>query len=103
MILHTVSFRWREGVTDDDVAALTDALGEMATRIPHLRSYVAAPNLRLRPGGADYGVVAIVDDAAALDAYLDHPAHIAVFKSRIERMLGERTATQLPIETGSLT
>jgi len=103
MILHTVSFRWRQGVTESDVASLTQALMEMAASIPSLRSYIAAPNLHLRPGGADYGVVAIVDDAAALDAYLDHPAHIAVYKSHLEQMLGERTATQLPIDSGSLT
>jgi len=102
MILHIASFRWKDEVTDDDVAGLTQALTEMAAQIPVLSSYVCGPNLHLRPGGADYGVAAIVADAAALEAYLDHPAHKAVYDSHLGRMIAERTAVQLPIEEGHL-
>ncbi|NYE18926.1 Dabb family protein [Microbacterium immunditiarum] len=102
MILHIASFRWKDEVTDDDVAALTQALTDMAAQIPVLSSYVIGPNLHLRAGGADYGVAAIVADAAALDAYLDHPAHKAVYESHLGWMIAERAAVQLPIEEGHL-
>ncbi|GLI26557.1 stress protein [Agromyces rhizosphaerae] len=101
MILHIASFRWNDTVTDDDVTGLTTALEEMAAGIPEIRSYAAGPNLHLRPGGADYGVAAIVDDAAGLDAYLDHPAHLAVYEAFLGRMIGERSAVQLPIDEGA--
>ena len=39
--------------------------------------------------------------ADALDAYLDHPAHKAVYDRYLGRMIAERGAVQLPIERGS--
>ena len=61
MILHIATFRWKDDVTESDVTELTASLLRMAAEIPELRSYVVGPNLHLRPGGADYGVAAIVD------------------------------------------
>lgn len=101
MILHIASFTWKDEVTEADVTALTEALEEMAAGIPEIRSYAAGPNLHLRPAGAAYGVAAIVDDAAGLDAYLDHPEHKAVYEKFIGWMLAERAAVQLPISEGS--
>jgi len=100
MILHIATFRWKDEITEADVTALTDALTDMAGGIPEIRSYAAGPNLRLRPGGADYGVAAIVDDAAGLDAYLDHPAHKAVYERHLGWMIAERSAVQLPVAEG---
>ncbi|OJX70976.1 MAG: hypothetical protein BGO95_11640 [Micrococcales bacterium 73-13] len=101
-VLHIASFRWKPEVTEEDVAALTTALYEMRADIPEIKSYVAGANLHLRAGGADYGVAAIVDDGAGLDAYLDHPLHKAVYERYLGWMIGERSAAQLPIESGSL-
>jgi len=101
MILHIATFRWKDEVTEADVSALTAALNEMAAGIPEIRSYSAGVNLHLRPGGSDYGVAAIVDDAAGLDTYLDHPAHKAVYENFIGWMLAERSAVQLPITEGA--
>lgn len=102
MILHIASFTWKDEVTEADVESLVQALNEMATQIPVLSSYVVGPNLRLRPGGGDFGVAAIVADAEALDAYLDHPAHKAVYDSHLGRMIDQRVAVQLPLTEGSL-
>ncbi len=101
MILHIATFRWKDEVTESDVAALTKALHAMARGIPEIASYAAGPNLHLRPGGADYGVAAIVENGAGLDAYLDHPAHKAVYDEHLGRMIAERSAVQLPIANGS--
>jgi hypothetical protein len=101
MILHIATFRWKDDVTEADVAELTTALREMAAGIPEIRSYATGPNLHLRPGGADFGVAAIVDDAAGLDAYLDHPSHAAVYERHLGRMIAERSAVQLPVDRGS--
>lgn len=101
MILHIATFTWNDDVTEADITALTEALEQMATEIPEIRSYAAGKNLHLRPAGADYGVAAIVDDGAGLDAYLDHPAHKAVYEKFLGRMIAERAAAQLPISEGS--
>ena len=97
MILHLAAFTWKPEVTADDVAALTSALRAMAGGIPELVSYEAGENLRLRPGGADYAVAAIVADQAGLDTYLDSPAHAEVYEKHMGRMLESRMAAQLPV------
>lgn len=101
MILHTATFRWKDEVTEADVAALTAALLAMAAEIPEIRSYAAGPNLRLRPSAMDYAVVAIVDDPAGLETYLDHPLHQQVYTDFIGRMLADRAAAQLEIADGA--
>jgi len=101
-VLHIASFRWKPEVTEADVTALTAALYEMRAEIPAIQSYVAGSNLHLRPGGADYGVLAITEDAAGLDEYLDHPLHKAVYEKYLGWMIGERSAVQLPIDSGSV-
>lgn len=102
MILHIATFRWKDEVTDADIADLTAALHAMARGIPEIASYVAQPNLHVRPGGSDYGVAAVLQDADAVNAYLDHPDHLAVYKQYLGRMIAERSAVQLPIEEGTL-
>lgn len=97
MILHLAAFTWTPEVTPEDVAELTAALGRMAADIPELRSYRCGENLRLRPGGADFGVAALVEDAAGLSAYLDSPAHGAVYERLLGRMIQTRAAVQLEV------
>lgn len=100
MILHIAVFSWKDDVTEADVTALTEALLGMAAGIPQLKSYTAGTNLRLRPGG-DYAVAAVVEDAAALDAYLDSEAHQQVYADYLGRMIATRMAAQLPISSGA--
>ena len=97
MILHLAAFTWTDDVTPEDVAELTAALRAMAAQIPELRTYHCGENLRVRPSPADYGVAAIVDDVDALAAYLDAPAHAAVYDRLLGRMIAERVAVQLDL------
>jgi hypothetical protein len=100
VILHQVVFRFREGTTDEQVREVTDALTAMAARNPAVRLYRCGPNLHLRPGGADYGVAAVVDDEAGLVAYLDSPEHLDIFERLLKPIVAERSAVQLDV--GSL-
>jgi len=101
MILHIAQFTWKPEVTDEQVAALTTALTEMAAQIPQIVSYRAAPNLRVRPSTTDFAVAAIVAGPDELAAYLDHPLHAAVYADHLGAMVAERAAAQLPIDAGS--
>lgn len=101
MILHLATFRWADDVTPADVADLTAQLTAMAAGIPELRSYRCGESLRLRPGGADFGVAAIVDDEAGLKAYLDSDAHAQVYERLLGRMIAERAAVQLTVPDGA--
>jgi hypothetical protein len=100
VIVHLASFVWKDGTTPEQVAGLTAALYEMAKGVPELRFYLCGENLRLRPAGADFGVLALVDDQAGLDAYLDSDAHAAVYRDFLSVMIETRQAAQL--ETDAL-
>ena len=101
MILHLATFRWKDDVTEHDVAELTARLLAMAEAIPQLRSYRCGESLRLRPGSADFGVAAIVDDEAGLSAYLDSQPHQQVYDDLLGRMIAERAAVQLDVPQGA--
>ena len=101
MILHLATFRWKDDVTSDDVAELTRQLIDMAAGTPEIKSYRCGESLRLRPGGADFGVAAIVEDQAGLDAYLDSDAHKAVYEALLGRMIAERGAVQLTVDSNA--
>lgn len=101
MILHMAVFRWKDGTTDEQIAAATAALHALPAQIDVLRSYTAESNLRVRPG-ADFGVAAVVDDEASVEAYLDHPAHKAAVEQYLAPIIAERSVVQLPYEPARL-
>lgn len=100
MILHVALFHWQAWVSEPDVDALTAELEHMAAELPVLRQYRCGPNVRVRPSPADYVVIAVVDDAQALEAYLDSPAHARVYETHLARMIETREAAQLSVTEG---
>jgi len=101
MILHIAQFVWKADVSPSDVDAVTVALKDMAAKIPEISSYQAGVNLRVRPSASDFACAAIVANADDLTTYLDHPLHKAVYDEYLGRMIAERTAAQLTIDSGS--
>jgi hypothetical protein len=97
MIMHIVTFRWKAGVTDDMVGPAADALSALAPTIPEIVGYWHGPDLHLRPGTADYGVVAVVKTAEDLPKYLDHPEHLRIVSELLAPLTAERMATQIDV------
>lgn len=101
MILHLASFTWVPGTTATEIAELTRRLREMAEGIPELAAYRCGENLRLRAGGADYGVAALVSDRQGLDRYLDSEAHASIYADLLGRMIEQRSAVQIEVSAGA--
>jgi hypothetical protein len=85
MLTHVVLFRPKPGLTDAEAATLVSALEAAAIGIPGVRRFLvgrqtAAPPRYAAGPPPDFPYVALVwlDDRAALDAYLAHPAHLAL-------------------------
>ncbi len=97
MIVHVVTFRWRAGVTPEEVEPIVALLGALPAQIPDLERYEFGPDLGLRDGNVDFAVVAHVADAAALSAYLEAPAH-AEASGRLRALAAERSAVQFAVE-----
>lgn len=100
MIAHVAVFTFGPEMTDERAEQLAQELRAMALRIPSIKRYTAGPNLRLRPGGADFGVVAVLEDQAGVDAYLDSPAHVDLVATTIAPFLVQRQAVQIELPEG---
>ena len=98
MILHVVTFRWRDGVTNEDVDALVTDLDAFRQTVGALLvDYRFGRDLGLRPGNGDFAVVALVGSPDDLRAYLDHPAHKELVARRLGPMTETRLATQIEV------
>jgi hypothetical protein len=97
MILHLVSFRWKEDVSSNDVAHLSEELAVFRQKVDCLVGYHFGPDLGLRQGNADYGIAAVVASPEALVEYLEHPAHHELVGQVIGPMTASRQAVQIEI------
>jgi Stress responsive A/B Barrel Domain len=97
MILHIVCLRFKPGTRTEAIAATGQALLGMAGRIPEIRQIRWNPNLA--PTAADYSHVltVAVDDLAALERYLVHPAHQDVSARHIAPIRDARLALDIEV------
>lgn len=96
-IRHVVTFVFREGTTEEEIAAVTEGLGALPGLIPEIREYHVGPDLGLNDGNHQYAVVADFETNEDYLAYRDHPAHLAVITERIRPVLESRAAVQFLI------
>jgi hypothetical protein len=96
MIAHLVIWTWKPDVTPERVDALVRALRDLTAGLPSLIRYECGPALGIRQG-ADFGVLAITEDAEGLESYLDQPAHKDLVATVLTPMAQTRTAIQLDL------
>ncbi|MGW6568461.1 Dabb family protein [Streptomyces sp. NPDC054975] len=79
MIRHLVLFKLNEGVAKDDPRALAAAAAfdGLEKEIPELAFWECGWNVSARPIAYDFAINSAVEDADALQRYLEHPAHQA--------------------------
>lgn len=77
MIRHIVLFRVVDGTTKEQVQKACDSLEALVGVIPSLRSLKADIDLGV-DGNVDFGLVAELDDHAALDVFSTDPEHMRV-------------------------
>lgn len=82
MLQHVVLFRL-EGYSPEQEAAMTTVLNGLASEIPALKSFRFGKNLSPRDDRYTHLLVAEVEGWDALQAYLDHPAHVAAIQTHI--------------------
>ena len=93
-VRHAVLFRFADGVTDEQVAALGEGLAGLPSRIAAIRDYRFGPDLGLASTTWDYAVVADFDSAEDFATYRDHPDHRVVVTELVEPICAERIAVQ---------
>ncbi|PKW16154.1 Dabb family protein [Saccharopolyspora spinosa] len=93
-ITHIAMFRFRDGVTDDQIAKFEAELATMPERTGCLQAYRYGRDLGARDGNFDFGVVAELGSADEIDGYLDHPAHLELVRDHVLHIVAERKAVQ---------
>ena len=79
MIRHIVLFSLKEGVAADDprVAEAVEASRALDRSVPHVGSWMIEPNITVRDIAADFAAIGDFADADALQAFIQHPDHVA--------------------------
>jgi hypothetical protein len=94
MIRHVVVFRFKEGVSSDQIDALDAALRALPGRISEIRSYTTGRDLDLTPSTSDYAVVAEFDTVDDYRTYASHRDHVTVIEKLVTPLITEATRVQ---------
>ncbi len=73
-IIHVVTIKWADNVTDAQKQSVAGAVDAMAGKIPGITNVWTTP-LKVQGEGYTGAFVIEFKDKAAFDAYADHPAH----------------------------
>jgi antibiotic biosynthesis monooxygenase (ABM) superfamily enzyme len=77
-VFHVFAFQWKPDVTDDQKAKARKDIAAFQGQIPGLLETHVGPNISPRGKGYTFGGIMRFTDKAALDAYVQHPAHQAL-------------------------
>jgi hypothetical protein len=75
---HIVVMKFRRPLDEADTTRVTKALDNLGAQSPDVRGFSHGPDLGVRPGGYDWGLVADFDGPDGWKAYSTHPAHDVV-------------------------
>lgn len=92
---HVVVYRWKEGTTAAQVAAIEAELATLPALVPSIRTYHRGPDLALGEGRWDFGIVAGFEDLDGWRAYDEHPDHDRVRREVIGPHVADRAAVQI--------
>lgn len=75
MYIHCFAFRWKPGVTEEQIDHAAMEIQKLQGQIPGLLETHAGRNISPRGQGYTFGGVMKFADKASLDAYGPHPVH----------------------------
>jgi hypothetical protein len=75
MFIHMFSFRWKQGVTEQQKQHVFNEVSALKDQIPGILDSAAGFNTSPRGQGYEFGGVMKFYDRAAYEAYNAHPVH----------------------------
>ncbi|GAB2958649.1 Dabb family protein [Nonomuraea fastidiosa] len=97
MIRHIVLFTWSDDATDEQKAAVPEALKTLPGLIPEIKSYTYGRDAGINQGNYDFAIVADFDSTDDYLVYRDHPEHQAIIAGHIKPIVASRAAVQLSL------
>lgn len=94
MIRHAAIFRFKEGVTDETVAAIDAGLATLPDILPEIVSFHSGRNIEITDGAWDYGVVAEFSTRSDYLTYAANPEHLDMIKNLIGPHIAEAARIQ---------
>ncbi len=77
-VFHVFAFQWKQGTTEAQKERAAKDIAAFQGVIPGLLQTHVGPNISPRGKGYTFGGIMQFKDKAALDAYVQHPAHQAL-------------------------
>jgi hypothetical protein len=88
-------YRWKDGTTAEQIAAIEAGLRELPGKIDAIREYRFGRDAGIGvPANMAFAIVATFDDAAGWRAYNDAPAHAALRDELILPAVDDRRVIQ---------
>jgi hypothetical protein len=94
-VKHIALLKFKEGTPEEQVQKIFGEILDMTESIQGIEDYVSGPNVSPegRNQGFTHGLIMTFTDAAARDAYLNHPEH-----QRVEGLLEPVVDTRLAFD-----
>ena len=97
MIRHVVLWTFNDGVAQAERGAIVDALRDLGSKVPSLRSLEVGENVTpARAQGYTHLLVETFDDLDGLAAYQSHPEHVPV-AARLREAVSQLLAVDLDL------
>ncbi len=77
-VFHVFAFQWKPGTSESQKDKAAREITAFQGQIPGLLQTHVGPNISPRGKGYTFGGIMQFKDSAALDAYVQHPAHQAL-------------------------
>lgn len=79
-VFHVFAFQWKPGTSEAQKDRAQKEINDFQGVIPGLLQTHAGPNISPRGKGYTFGGIMQFKDEASLNAYFQHPAHLALLK-----------------------
>jgi hypothetical protein len=77
-VFHVFAFQWKQGVADAQKDRARKEIAAFQGVIPGLLQTHVGPNISPRGKGYTFGGIMLFKDESSLEAYFQHPAHLAL-------------------------
>lgn len=97
--VHAFNFKFKAGVSNDEIAELMNELARLKDKIPVLKELLVGKNEAHWHRGFQYGQISVFDKEEDLMTYDKHPEHRKLVSKIIPRLVGGNTMDFIPIDT----
>lgn len=96
--IHAFNFKFKAGVSNDEIAELMSELADLKGKIPVLKELVVGKNEARWHRGFQYGQISIFNKKEDLISYDKHPEHQKLVRRIIPKLAGGNAMDFIPIE-----